>query len=237
MPEEQHKIGLEYVQKFGAILTANLQHSNFKVTFNAYDNPNKLKFKTETKKEISFDLQGFMKYKNISRDVWIESKGYSEGSNLLNQYKNFIARSFFIWNTNERYQDDIFIFITNVPFGSTLGKKLNSKEFVKASVLEFGTEYFKDLNGIKELEGTIYEFFKNIFPIILTDSYIELISETFKVSEGQSLWNLWRDRENKNLSWDQFEALMGILNVNKKNFDLLRKGEVLNIPIGILEKK
>ncbi len=230
MAEEQHQIGLEYLHKFGAILTANLHHSDFKITFNAYENSNKMRFKTQNNKEVNFDLKGYMKYDNQLRDVWIESKGYSKGSSLKSEYQKFIARSFFVWNQDEQYREDIFIFVTNVPFGVTEGKGLADKKFIRKSILDHGNECFEDIEKVEDLDDKIYDFYKNIFPIILTDSYIKLISKQFSISRGQTLWDIWRGRENVNLKWEQFEALMKLLNPSKNNLNSLRVGEVLNIP-------
>ena len=91
-----------------------------------YTVPDKLAFKAPSGVEYSFDIQGSY----MDREVFIESKGYSEGGSLLDQYREFIAKAYSTSVQYRRHSRDLFWFVTNVPFGCNTGAALTSPSFV-----------------------------------------------------------------------------------------------------------
>lgn len=215
MAEEHHEKGKNYVDYFNGLLTLSLEKLKYSKLFDVYKNTKRLTFDIDNKK-FSFDMKGIIEYNDEVREVWIESKGYSEGSNLLNYYKEFIFRAYQTILSGKTNEDDLFFFVTNAPFGGSI-KNLFSSSFIEKTLEEKGIfEYKTDEKFLK--------FSESVFGIIFTDSYINLFTKKHTIKPGDSLWEFWIKRENRSLGWEEYKNMMLEINENIKAVD--------NLPIG-----
>lgn len=153
MAEEQHEKGRNYVNYFNGLLTLTFGQLNYTKNFDAYKNPTRLAFNINHEK-FSFDMKGTIDYNGEKREVWIESKGYLEGSKLLTYYKDFIIKAYQTILAGKTNEDDLFFFVTNVPFGCSI-KNLFNRSFIE-EVLE--EKKFLSIKQIRNLPN-----FQNLF--------------------------------------------------------------------------
>lgn len=222
MAEEQHEKGRQYLEYFNGLLTLTLAHLSYEKVYDAYKNPKRLVFKIK-EKEFSFDTKAIMQYNGERRDVWVESKGYSQGGPLLECYKEFIKRVYETIIHDKTNEDDIFIFVTNVSFGTTI-KNLFRREFILEFLI---SEYGKpDSKKILQFE----KISKAIFAIIFTDSYIDLFMDRISFEKDEKLWDIWTKRNIYSLGWETFCDMVRVMNPTLENLDKVKIGETINIP-------
>lgn len=222
MAEEQHEIGKEYLECFNGLLIMTLKHLSYQKLYDAYKNETRVTFEVNGRK-ISFDSKGTIEYDGEKRDVWVESKGYSEGSNLLDSYKEFIKRAYEVVISNEVNENDIFIFVTNAPFGSSV-KNIFKKEYImKILLTEYGSLDIAVITKINKIS-------ENIFGMIFTDSYIKLLTNNKKIQTGDSLWNIWRNRQTKDMKWETFKDMFRVLNPDIKDLNKIKLGDIVTLP-------
>jgi hypothetical protein len=138
MAEEIHQIGLQGVMRAKQLLW-KLLGDGIDLPFNAYDHPSKLAFRDNDKWGVAtfnFDLRGNMRRINIDRfggketiEVFVEVKSYQYGDKLMQYYSEFLQRAA-IASINEEHRDTWFIFLTNVPFGTSKGVELCNGKFL-----------------------------------------------------------------------------------------------------------
>src|ERR1700761_5196538 len=142
MPGEiSQELGRAYVQIFGGCLERTVK--GFRQVFDVYKSPEKLTFKGFSGTKYSFDLQGY--YQNS--EVFVESKGYQDGSGLMEAYKEFFAKAYCTSVLMEQHQRDHFWFVTNVPFGSSFGRRLWSFDFILESLCNSATPRVASIIG------------------------------------------------------------------------------------------
>ncbi|WP_294093338.1 hypothetical protein [uncultured Cetobacterium sp.] len=222
MAEEQHEKGRQYLEYFNGLLTLTLAHLSYKKLYDAYKNPKRLIFKINGK-EFSFDTKATIQYNGEQRDVWVESKGYSQGGALLDYYKDFIRRVYETIVNGKTNEDDIFIFVTNVSFGTTK-KNLFKREFVlEFLITQYGEPDFEKAIQFEKVS-------KAIFAIIFTDSYIDLFMDRISFEKNEKIWDIWANRNVKLLDWETFCDMIRIMNPTLENLDKVKIGEEINIP-------
>jgi hypothetical protein len=100
--------------------------------FNAYEHPEKVTFDDPAfpPKQFSFDLSGNFRRVDASAvtgskavELFVEVKSYSEGSQLLAEYDEFLRRAAIVGST-PRHRNSWFMFLSSVPFGTTFGVRL-----------------------------------------------------------------------------------------------------------------
>src|SRR5438094_334557 len=109
-------------------LTGSLQRTaaGFTSIFDVLKNPDKLSFHSLNGHDFSFDVLGTFKRPPHDCEVLLECKGYQNGSSLLTQYREFLAKAYSTSITDIRHRNDLFWFVTNVPFGTNNGRLLTS---------------------------------------------------------------------------------------------------------------
>lgn len=222
MAEEQHEKGKEYLEYFNGLLTITLRHLSYKKLYDAYKNESRVTFEKNGQK-FSFDAKGVIDYNGETRDVWIESKGYSAGDSLLKSYKEFILRVYKAIESQKAYEDDIFIFVTNTPFGSSQ-KNLFRKEFIVSVLIkELGNVDAKTVLKINKIS-------ESIFGIIFTDSYVNLLIDSKSFNKNDSIWSTWKNREYKIIEWETFLDMCKILNPEIEDLNKVRENGIVKIP-------
>lgn len=218
MAEEQHEKGRNYVNYFNGLLTLTFGQLNYTKNFDAYKNPTRLAFNINHEK-FSFDMKGTIDYNGEKREVWIESKGYLEGSKLLTYYKDFIIKAYQTILAGKTNEDDLFFFVTNVPFGCSI-KNLFNRSFIEEVLEE--KKFFE-----YKTDKKFTKFSESIFGIIFTDSHINLLTEKYTIKPGDNLWELWRRRKNRDLGWEEYQEMMLEINNNIQTTDKLPIGRTI----------
>lgn len=221
MAEEQHETGREYLEYFNGLLTLTLKHLSYKKIYDAYKNEKRVSFKVENEK-FSFDAKGIIEYNGEQRDVWIESKGYSKGDKLLESYKDFIRRAYKTVINEKTHEDDIFIFVTNVPFGASI-KNLFKREYI----IDLLKSEYENLDSKTFLK--IEKLSNGIFGIIFTDPYVKLFTNNITFNKNDSLWKFWQNREEV-IAWESFLEMVKILNPTIKDLNKIKLGDIVTLP-------
>src|ERR1700761_5474565 len=126
--ESSQESGRAYVFVFAGCLERTVK--GFKQLFDVYSSPEKLEFTGFTGNSYSFDLSGVYE----STEVFVESKGYKDGGGLLESYKEFLAKAYCTSVQLSRHRRDRFWFVTNVPFGTSIGRNLCDWRFIGDSL-------------------------------------------------------------------------------------------------------
>lgn len=128
-PEHHHKLGIEGVMKAKNLLEQLLPDA-IGLPFNSYDNPEKLEFADPDGGSFSFDLGGHLHRQSSTAligaetcEILVEVKNHHTGGDLLTEYKSFLRRST-IAASHKRHARSWFLFLSSVPFGTTLGVQL-----------------------------------------------------------------------------------------------------------------
>jgi hypothetical protein len=130
--EQSHELGRRGVVRIKNLLWKILG-SSIDLPFNAYDHAPKLTFDDSgsgNQGRFTFDLGGILRRKNTSRvdseetvEVFVEVKSTQSADNLLKEYREFLRRAAVV-SSDSRHHDTWFMFVAQVPFGSTYGTRL-----------------------------------------------------------------------------------------------------------------
>lgn len=135
--EQSHEIGRTGVLRAKDLLW-RLMGKAINLPFNAYDHRPKLTFQEiGAEKEFAFDLAGILTRKDHSRaggqntvEVFVEVKAVKSGDSLLQEFREFLRHAATV-SIQEKHQDTWFIFLSEVPFGSSYGVELCDGALVK----------------------------------------------------------------------------------------------------------
>jgi hypothetical protein len=227
-------IGQSYVK----VLTGCLEYTvkPFQKQFDVYTSPEKLMFnKGGGKGTFSFDAMGIYKHPLKPCEMFIESKGYSVGSSLLKEYREFVAKSYITTVLNSRHSKDYFCFVTNVPFGSSEGKKLTSVDFLTNKALNprDDAELHSILGDIPIDRDYVESLSKRLSVCFFTDSFIRISGISYKVQDGESIWTILEDLHAKqvpDIFIRKINSTVQSWNPQVKDIDLIVTGEVLHSP-------
>lgn len=189
-PGEVHQlIGQAYQLVFVGALEANIRY--FENVFNVHTEPEKTLFAGRNGSQFSFDFSGVYNHPWQKREVFGECKGYTKGSNLLQEYRSFIAKSYVTTIDYPRHRKDFFWFITNVPFACTEGAGVRSFNFVRTTLREVNIAGLRDITGSGHIDDEIvHDLLPRIGVFILTDSYLMNTEVSYKVAPGDTLWSI-----------------------------------------------
>jgi len=143
--------------------------------FNTYDHAAKLRFDGSAcgLGTFNFDLRGHLQKIRSSAvtgfetvEVLVEVKNYSDGNSLLGEYESFLKRAAFTGSLPE-HSDTRFIFLCNVPFGTTMGTKLCNGEYLKERSATWDTQLQPLAEAIRH----------RIVLIIATNSFNSLLQQ------------------------------------------------------------
>jgi len=229
--EIPQEIGRAYVQVL--VGCAEKAIERFRRTFEVGDAPEKLTFSSPTGKSFSFDVMGIYSHPLRGKEVFIESKGHSDGNKVLDGYKEFLAKAYITSVLYSRHSSDLFWYLTNVPFGSSLGKKLTSTEYISAVLRDSNNKAVTEIMGATPLDiHYIHSLSDRVSVCILTDSFVKAVGISYPVKRGESLWSIIRVLHAGNIPGSTYfpiaETIASLNNLDDPNHILA--GSRLHIP-------
>src|SRR4051812_11932237 len=106
--EVNHVIGQAYQAVFIGALEASIKP--FENKFTVQREPGKTSYRGRDGGTYSFDFAGVYNHPMGSREVFGESKGYSNAGNLLTEFRSFVAKAYVTSVDYPRHLDDYFWF-------------------------------------------------------------------------------------------------------------------------------
>jgi hypothetical protein len=228
MPGEiSQETGRAYVYILGGCLERAVK--GFRQNFNVYMNPEKLTFTGFSGASYSFDLSGVYE----GAEVFVESKGYRDGSGILDGYKEFLAKAYCTSVQIARHRRDHFWFVTNVPFGSSLGRRLWSPEFITESLRGSRPPQAATIIGGAPIDdGHVGALSRRIAVGIFTDSFIRVMGTLYRFQPGDTLWSATKLIHGGRIPLPQFEPIITkVQHMNDiQDPNRIRSGRRLHLP-------
>jgi hypothetical protein len=151
-----------------------------------YTQPEKLTFTGLSGASYSFDIAGLYE----GREVFVESKGYTDASGILQAYKEFLAKAYCTSVQIARHRSDHFWFVTNVPFGSSEGRRLSSPEYVSQALRAARPPAAAAIIGRATIdEAHVRSLSDRVAVAIFTDSFIRVMGTQYRFRPGDTLWS------------------------------------------------
>jgi hypothetical protein len=189
--EVNQRIGRAYQLVFIAALEAHIR--GFENRFTVEKEPEKTSFETRSGKSFSFDFCGVHNDGWRTREVFGESKGYARASDLRKAYKLFLARAYVASTDYPRSRNDLFWFVTNVPFACREGSSIRTLDFVKHALCDDSDQDVREILGDGHVDDMlVLNLTQNLGVFILTDSYLMNADLSYKVASGDSLWTIMK---------------------------------------------
>src|SRR4029077_1196048 len=187
--EVHHAVGEAYQAVFIAALQGTIKY--FVNNFTVHNEPEKTTFAGRSGKTFSFDFSGYYSSPLGSREVFGESKGYTTGSGLLPDFRAFLAKAYVTSMDYPRNRDDIFWFVTNVPFACTEGSGIRTFKFVKEALTDKNNQQVQEIIGAGHIDDDIVRSLVGRLGIfILTDSFLTNTELSYKISQGETIWSI-----------------------------------------------
>jgi LysM domain-containing protein len=187
--EVLHSVGLAYQCVFIGALEANIRY--FENKFSVHTEPEKTTFRSRTGKSYSFDFNGVYNHPWNRAEVFGECKGYSKASNLLSEYKSFLAKAYVTSLDYERHSNDYFWFVTNVPFACSEGSAIWAFQFMAEALRDSANTQIHEILGEGHIDDDLVRsLVSRIGVFILTDSFLMNTNISYKVATGDSLWTI-----------------------------------------------
>lgn len=189
--EVNQAIGRAYQLVFVAALEAHI--SGFENRFTVEKEPEKTSFETRSGRSFSFDFSGIHNDGWRKREVFGESKGYARASDLRRAYKLFLAKAYVVSTNYQRNRNDLFWFVTNVPFACNEGSSIRTLDFVKRTLSDESDHDVREILGEGHVDDMLVRnLTQNLGVFILTDSYLMNVDLSYKVASGDSLWTIMK---------------------------------------------
>lgn len=220
-------MGRAYVYVFGGCLERSVK--SFRQLFNVYTNPEKLAFTGFSGAEYSFDLSGIYE----GAEVFIESKGYRDSPGILDGYREFLAKAYCTSVQIARHRRDHFWFITNTPFGSSIGHRLWSPEFIADSLRRLKQSKETEIIGEAKIDDDhVWSLSQRIGVGIFTNSFIKIMGILYCFQPGDTLWSVTKLLHGGTIPISHFEPIMSkVRHMNDiQDPNLIRSGQRLHLP-------
>lgn len=228
MPGEiSQEIGRAYVYIFSGCLERAVK--GFKPTFDVYTHPEKLTFTGFSGTSYSFDISGL----NEGREVFIESKGYQDASGILDAYKDFLAKAYCTSVQMARHRNDYFWFVTNVPFGSSFGRRLSSPDFIYDALHDKKDAAAGAFIGAAKVDKShAVSLSERIAVGIFTDSFIRVMGTLYRFRPGDTLWSVTKLIHGGRIPLLRFEPIATMVKYmnNLQDSNHIRSGQRLHLP-------
>jgi hypothetical protein len=132
---------------------------------------------------------------------------------------------------NARNSADLFWFVTNVPFGSTIGRNLTSHEFILRTLTNDRTSAIDGLIGSLPVDPDHVKSLAGRIAIgVFTDSCVRVMGVSYLVQAGDSVWRIMKTLHGNQMpSIAQVPELVARLN-NLKNPNKILSGSRLHVP-------
>src|SRR5260370_28101342 len=174
-------IGQGYQYVFIGALEASIRP--FRNRFNVHTNPEKTSFKGRDGKAFSFDVSGEYSHPWNHAEVFGECKGYSKGKNLLEEFRRFLAKAYVTSVDYERHRQDLFWFVSNVPFACAEGSGIRNYDFVFSTLKNNKSPEVSEILGHGNIdEAVVRSLVQRLGVFILPHSFLNTpnISYMFK---------------------------------------------------------
>jgi hypothetical protein len=218
-------IGRAYVKVLAGCAERSV--SDFKQQYDLENEPDKLTFTGPSGQTYSFDTGGWYNPPDGGREVFIESKGHKDGTKVFEGYKEFLARAYLTSVLNQRHQKDLFWYLTNVPFASSIGRKLTAPSYIKTALSGISL-----LGRINVDDGHIERLSKLVSIGIFTDSFIRVMGITHFVRPRETLWSITKLIHGNSMPTPFFapiESTVAYLN-DLEDPNKIKSGQRLHIP-------
>jgi len=224
--EVQQEIGRAYLYVLIGCLERAVRH--FEKLFDVLSSPEKVAFTGLAGTNFSFDAVGRFSDPIQLAEVFIESKGYADGSGLYEHYKEFIAKAYSVSVAHPRHRRDLFWFVTNVPFAPAIGARLAAPETVRAALTNERNERVRKILGDAPIDREHIRLLANRLAVcIFPDSFIRWMGIS-----GDNLWGiikLMHAGRIPTVTFTEVSALVARLN-NIEDVDRIRSGRRLYLP-------
>jgi hypothetical protein len=190
-------------------LIGSLEQSvkGFRRIFDVETSPSKMNFRLPSGATASFDVSGVWERSGWpTLEVLVECKGHRDGNSVLEGYRSFLGNAFFVSTTIERHSDDRFWFATNVPFGSTFGRRLTEYE-VGREILETHKEAQQILRSAKDPTALIRQFLPKVAIGIFPDSFMRLTGVRYLVQQDDNLWTILEKLHGGAVPFDDYQGV------------------------------
>lgn len=206
--------------------------NGFRGIFDAETSPEKLSFALPSGRAVSFDASGVLERKGWPpREVLIECKGHRDGNAVLDGYRTFLGNAFFVSNTIARHSQDAFWFATNVPFGSTYGRRLTEYDVVN-KLLQEHEEARSLIASAKDPVDLVHRFLGKVTVCIFPDSFMRLTGVSYRVRQDDNLWTILAKLHGGVVPVDDYQPIAN--SVARQNDlaspDLIEPGASLQVP-------
>lgn len=194
-----------------------------------YAQPEKVTFTGFSGASYSFDISGL----NEGREVFVESKGYRDASGILDAYKEFLAKAYCASVQIARHRDDHFWFVTNVPFGSSFGRRLWSPEFVSEALRSTRPPAAAAIIGGATIdESQVRSLSRRIAVAIFTDSFVRVMGTLYRFRRGDTLWSATKLIHGGLIPLPHFEPIVTKVKHmnNLQDPNRIRSGQRLHLP-------
>lgn len=226
----QHR-GRAYMLAFVGCLEASI--SGFQRSFLVTDNPSKVTFKPFADNSFSFDAVGQYNTASSSNEVFLECKGYSDGGNLFDEYKRFVARAYLTSAMFARHSNDHFWFVCNVPFACSQGRRLTTYN----STLDILTNSDRDNriipNDIIIDDDRVRLLSSKISVFILTDEYMKAMGIRYIVKQDDVFEHIVYDLHGGPMDYSRLNAYYSEFRQTNRSIqdpNLIYPGQVLKLP-------
>lgn len=187
--EVNQAIGRAYQYVFIGALEANIKP--FENKFHVHDAPEKTSFTGRSGKNYSFDFNGVFFDSMRNAEVFGESKGYSKGDSLLSEFRTFIAKAYVTSCDHKRHRNDLFWFVTNVPFACSEGSRIRSFEFIWSTLADKTNADVVEVLGSGSIDDSfVRSLIDRLGVFILTDSYLMNADISYTAAPGDSIWTI-----------------------------------------------
>jgi hypothetical protein len=227
--EIPQEIGYAYCKVLVGCLERTIRH--FRQTFYVYDAPEKVTFSGTSNATFSFDATGVFNHPQHRCEAWIEAKGHKDGGKVFDGFKEFLAKSYVATVLNARNSADLFWFVTNVPFGSTIGRDLTSHEFILRTLTTDRSSSIGTLIGTLPVDPDhVKSLASRVAVGVFTDSYIRVMGVSYLVQAGDSVWRIIKTLHGNRMPlFGPIPDLVARLN-NLKDPNKIRSGSHLHVP-------
>jgi LysM domain-containing protein len=229
--EIPQEIGRAYARVLIGCLENTVRH--FRAQFTVEEAPDKVTFISSSGASFSFDAIGSYHHPEIYAEALIECKGHEDGAHILEEYKAFLAKAYSTSVGYSRHQRDLFWFVTNVPFGSTIGRRLTSADFVEAVLTREGNKKVEEILGRAPVDKAyVQSLARRVAVCVFTDSYIRRSGVSYRVKPGESIWSILKALHAGRIPTPQFAPLAGLVQTlnDLKSPDRIRSGKRLLFP-------
>ena len=182
--EVMQAIGQAYQYVFIGALEASIRP--FQNRFHVHSNPEKTTFKGRGGNSYSFDFNGEYYHPWLHTEVFGECKGYSKGANLLEEFRCFVAKAYVASVDYERNRQDLFWFVTIVPFACSEGSGVRNYDFVFSTLRDKKSPQLIDILGGGHVdERAVRSLVERLGVFILTDSFLKNTDISYNVGAGE----------------------------------------------------